>query len=234
MTVSDADADATPSQDRSQEQPPVEATSATPTEEPSETAPEEPSETPPETPIDSPAEPAGLPYGAWPSPITADLIVAGSVGLGQPTIDGDDVYWLESRPTEAGRNVLVRRTSDGASRDLTPPPWNVRSRVHEYGGGAYAVRDGLVGFSNDADGRLRPLDARAAAAPRPPPPPPTAGRALRYADLTLDPARDRLICVRENHTGGGEPVNSLVAVSLNPTGDGEPGLVLASGADFIS
>src|SRR5687768_3715571 len=173
MTVSDADADATPSQDRSQEQPPVEATSATPTE--------EPSETPPETPIDSPAEPAGLPYGAWPSPITADLIVAGSVGLGQPTIDGDDVYWLESRPTEAGRNVLVRRTSDGATRDLTPPPWNVRSRVHEYGGGAYAVRDGLVVFSNDADGRLYRLDAGDEAATPHPLTPPTEGRVLRYA-----------------------------------------------------
>ncbi len=84
-------------------------------------------------------EPTVAPYGSWASPISADLIVAGTVGLGEPALDGDDVYWLESRPTEAGRTVLVRRTPDGRTRDVTPPPWDVRSRVHEYGGGAYIL-----------------------------------------------------------------------------------------------
>ena len=95
------------------------------------------------------APPTSAPYGSWVSRITADRIVAGTVGLGQPAIDGETIYWVESRPIEAGRNVLVRRTADGAVRDLLPPPWNVRSRAHEYGGGAYAVRDGVVVFSHD-------------------------------------------------------------------------------------
>ena len=181
-----------------------------------------------------PARPNVAPYGAWTSPITADLVVAGSIRLGQPVIDGDDVYWIEGRPTEAGRNVLVRRAPDGATTDVTPAPWNVRSRVHEYGGGAYAVRDGLVVFSHDADGRLYRLDARDPSATPQPLTPPTDGRGLRYADLVFDPARNRLICVRENHTGSGEPVNSLVAVPLTQSGDGAPGTVLAGGADFVS
>jgi dipeptidyl aminopeptidase/acylaminoacyl peptidase len=179
-------------------------------------------------------EPRIAPYGSWVSPITADLIVAGSVGLGQPALDGEDVYWVEGRPAEAGRHVLVRRTPDGATRDVTPPPWNVRSRVHEYGGGAYAVRDGLVVFSHDADGRLYRLDARDETVAPVPLTPQTEDRALRYADLIFDPGRQRIVCVREDHTAGGEPVNSLVAVSLTPTEAGDPGDVLAGGTDFIS
>ncbi|HUP20387.1 MAG TPA: S9 family peptidase, partial [Gemmatimonadota bacterium] len=165
--------------------------------------------------------------------ITADLIVAGAVGLAQPALDGDDVYWIEGRPVEAGRNVLVRRTPDGELSDVTPPPWNVRSRVHEYGGGAYAVRDGIAVFSNDVDARLHRLDVGDGSEPRPLTPP-TDELSVRYADLVFDPARDRLVCVRESHDGDGEPVNCLVAVALEPAGDGDPGTVLAEGADFYS
>ena len=94
------------------------------------------------------------PYGSWKSPLTAELIVAGTVGLEQIALDGPDIYWVEARPTEAGRYVLVRRTPGGTAADVTPPPFNVRSRVHEYGGGAYAVADGTVFFSHFADQRL--------------------------------------------------------------------------------
>ena len=180
--------------------------------------------------------PKVAPYGSWASPITADRIVAGTVGLGQPAIDGETIYWVESRPIEAGRNVLVQRTADGAVRDLLPPPWNVRSRAHEYGGGAYAVRDGVVVFSHDGDGRLYRFDAHDRAADPVPLTPPVDDRALRYADLLLDPARDRVVCVREDHRGGGrgEPANALVAVSLSPPPGGDEGEILADGADFVS
>ena len=86
--------------------------------------------------------PTTSPYGSWASPITTDLILAESVGLGQIALDGDDVYWVELRPLEAGRQVVVKRTPDGAGSDVTPAPFNVRTRVHEYGGGAYAVSGG--------------------------------------------------------------------------------------------
>ncbi len=94
------------------------------------------------------------PYGSWRSPITADLIVSSSVGVSQPAIDGDDVYWLESRPTEGGRSVIVRRTADGSTHDINPAPLNARTRVHEYGGGDYLVHNGSVYFANFADQRL--------------------------------------------------------------------------------
>ena len=94
------------------------------------------------------------PYGAWPSTIGIDDLLADSVRLGAPWIDGDDVYWLEGRPQEGGRTALVRREPDGSTSDVTPPPFDVRSRVHEYGGGAYTVAGGTVAFTNRADGRL--------------------------------------------------------------------------------
>src|SRR6185295_16891880 len=95
--------------------------------------------------------PETAPYGSWKSPITADLIVQGTVGLGQVMLDGEDVYWIEARPAEKGRNVIVRRTPDGTITDVTPAPFNARTRVHEYGGGSYVASDGVVYFSNFAD-----------------------------------------------------------------------------------
>ncbi|UCG81211.1 MAG: S9 family peptidase, partial [Desulfobacterales bacterium] len=84
-------------------------------------------------------EPKVAPYGSWKSPITSDLIVAETIGLGQIVLDGQDVYWTEMRPTEGGRYVVVKRSSDGKTADVTPPAFNVRTRVHEYGGGAFVV-----------------------------------------------------------------------------------------------
>ena len=98
--------------------------------------------------------PISSPYGSWLSPITADLLLGGSVNLSQPRFDGDDVYWLEGRPAERGRNVVVRLAPGGAPQDVTPPGFSARTRVHEYGGGDYAVHDGTVYFANDADQRL--------------------------------------------------------------------------------
>ena len=100
------------------------------------------------------AQPRSAPFGTWTSPITAEMIAGQSVGLSSVCVDGDDIYWLESRPAEGGRVVLVRRAPDGVVSDAVPPPFNVRSRVHEYGGGAYCAHGGRVCFSNFADGRL--------------------------------------------------------------------------------
>ena len=165
------------------------------------------------------------PYGSWQSPITSDLIVAGTVGLGQVRLDGEAVYWIEQRPTEGGRNVIVRRTPDGTIADLTPAPFNARTRVHEYGGGAYAVRDGALYFSNFTDQRL--YHQTGAAEPKPL----TAADGLRYADAVVDTQRSRLICVREDHRlAGQEAVNSLVSIDLA----GGEETVIVSGSDFYS
>src|SRR5207253_11261747 len=94
------------------------------------------------------------PYGSWKSPITSDLIVEGSIGLGQPALDGNDTYWIEVRPQEGGRSCIVRRNSDGEISDVTPRNFNARTRVHEYGGGDYAVSEGTIYFSNYADQRI--------------------------------------------------------------------------------
>src|SRR5437016_8986825 len=107
------------------------------------------------------------PYGPWRSPISSELIVAQSVSLTDVRLDGGHVYWLEGRPQEQGRNVVVRAGLDGgAPVDITPKPFNARTRVHEYGGGAWLVADGSVCFSNFSDGRIY-RQAGGAGAPRP-------------------------------------------------------------------
>src|SRR5687768_17454465 len=137
-----------------------------------------------------------LPYGSWPSAIRIDDVVGDVVRLAEPWIDGDDVYWIEMRPSEGGRSVLVHRAPDGSTTDVTPAPFDVRSRVHEYGGGSYTVAGGIVAFSDRSSGRLYRLDPGGDA-----PQPMTPEGAYRYADLRFDPARRRFLAIREDHTG---------------------------------
>ena len=165
------------------------------------------------------------PYGSWKSPITADLIVSGAVGLGQIALDGDDVYWVEMRPSEGGRMVIVRRSGDGATIDVTPEPYSVRTRVHEYGGGAFLVADGVVFFSNFSDQRVYRQD------PEGEPTAITPEAPLRYADGVFDAVRGRIICVREDHSGEGEPVNVIVAVDAE---DAKTQEILYTGSDFCA
>ena len=165
------------------------------------------------------------PFGEWRSPIGTDRITAESVRLDSVAIDGDRVCWLEGRPSESGRYVLVCREPDGGIHDLTPAPFNVRTRVHEYGGGSFLVHERRVWFANDSDQRLYATKADAAPVALTPEGP------HRYADMRLDERRSRLVCVRESHPDdGGEAVNALVAVPLA----GGEACVLHTGHDFYS
>ena len=160
-------------------------------------------------------------YGTWASPITADLIVADSIRVMFARGEKDAVYWVERRPQEAGRSVLVR----AGVGDVTPPGFNLRTRVHEYGGGSLLIADGVVYFSNFSDQRLyrqRPNEAPVAL---------TAEGPRRYADACIDRSRGRLVCVCEDHgVGDVEPKASIIAVDL------ESGAVetLVEGADFYA
>lgn len=166
-----------------------------------------------------------LPYGAWPSPISVQMVVSGARGLAGVWLDGEDVYWLEGRPEEGGRQVVMRRSGDGAAEDVTPAGFNVRSMVHEYGGGAFVVDGGLVVFSNLSDGCL--YTQRIGEAPRRL----TSEGPLRYADLRVDARRGRVLCVREDHTSEDrEPENAIVAVDLESGAT----TVLVHGRDFFS
>ena len=177
-------------------------------------------------------KPKSVPYGSWQSPITSDLIVAQSIGLNDIRLDGRNVFWLEGRPQEQGRFVIVRAGTKG-NEDLVPKPMNARTRVHEYGGGAWTVDYGVTYFSNFADGRLyRRSDAKPKPEPLTPVPR-TPGRQWRFADGVIDRKRQRWIGVREDHTGEGEARNTIVAVDLRKPGR-EPGRVLVEGHDFFS
>jgi len=164
------------------------------------------------------------PCGSWSSPISAEQIVAGTVTLGQIVADGADIYWSEGRPGEGGRNVICCRREDGTVEDVLPAPFNARSRVHEYGGGAYTVHEGVVYFVHDGDARIYRMDPGAAPAPL------TAPCERRFADLSVDARRGRLLGVSEAHAAQGEPVNSLVAIDIR---SGEV-TTLAAGADFYA
>src|ERR1044072_7830287 len=127
------------------------------------------------------------PYGSWKSPITSEVIVSATIGLGEASLNGDDIYWIEARPSEDGRNVIVRRSPDGQATDMTPAPFNVRTRVHEYGGGAYLITNEAIYFSNFSDNLLyRQVKGGEPQAL-------TSDSKMRYADFVLDSERHRLI-----------------------------------------
>ncbi len=169
------------------------------------------------------------PYGAWRSPIGAELLAAASISLGALQIDNGDLYWVEGRPLEGGRYVIVKRTADGQTRDVTPAGYNARTMVHEYGGGAYIVQDATVYFCNFSDQRLyrqTPTAAPEAITPEPP-----TARGLRYADLRVNADGRWLVCVRESHQADGVVINELVAL---PTDGGAEPRVLTTGYDFYA
>ena len=168
------------------------------------------------------------PYGSWASPITTDALLKRVVHLRNQMLrwDGDDLYWSELRPDEGGRIVVCRREADGTTADVTPRHFNARSRVHEYGGGHYAVKSGTIYFTNFKDQRLYRQDS--GGGPRAI----TPEGDVRHADMVVDEARGRVIAVREDHaTGAREAVASLVALDVD--GRRDP-ITLAAGNDFYS
>jgi dipeptidyl aminopeptidase/acylaminoacyl peptidase len=173
---------------------------------------------------------APLPSGAWPTPITSDLVVRAAARLGEVVVDGDDVWWSESRPAEGGRSVIVRRSADGTVSDVLPRPWNARTRVHEYGGGAWTVSGGTLWFTEFTDQRLYRLNA-GSDAPVAVTPQPSVPAGVRHADLRVTPD-GAVLAVRETHPpsgGAADVVNELVRV--RPDGSAES---VVTGPDFVS
>ncbi len=160
------------------------------------------------------------PYGTWTSPITSSRVSAGSLRLSQPRLDRGELFWLEGRPDEGGRQVLV-----GPGGDLTPAGMSAQTLAHEYGGGDYAVRDGVVVFSNLEDQRVYRMHAHGGV------PEPLTAAGSRYADFEIAPDGHWLVAVEERPREGAEPENRLVAIPLKRSG---PPRVVAAGHDFVS
>ena len=171
-----------------------------------------------------------LPYGAWPSPITAEMLATAGVGLGEVHLDDGIVYWTEMRPTEGGRGVVCKGDPHTAAVDVTPAGFDARTRVHEYGGGSYTVHHGTVYLSNRPDARLyRQPDGGS-----PEPITPDTDGAHRYADGTITPDGRWWIGIRERHDLGPEVADVVNELVVLPTdGSAEP-RVLATGRDFYS
>lgn len=165
------------------------------------------------------------PYGTWESIVSTSLLTAQGARLSNPILDGETLYWLESHPSEGGRVGLWRQSPEGTPELVVPAPYNVRTRVHEYGGGAYAVRLGVVVFSDFTSGRVYRLSDDG------PVPLTPSSSDFRYADLRVHAGRGLVLAVRETHSPTAEPVNEIVALRLDEEG---PGTVLVSGADFYS
>ena len=177
-----------------------------------------------------PGPPTVAPYGSWRSTIAPEAIVSGFVRLAEVRWDGDDLLWLEGRPDDGGRATLVRLRPGGVPEDVGMAGMNVRTRVHEYGGGAYLAGGDVCVISDFATGQLLRIGPGRAGRPI------TAEGAWRYADLELDAARGRLLAVREDHTGPGEAVNALVAIPVEGAAAADPAAVevLVAGSDFFA
>ena len=165
-------------------------------------------------------------FGSWESPITTDLMLGDSVGLGEISIFADDAYWIEMRPQEKGRYVVVKYSADGQQTDAIPPEYNARSRVHEYGGGSYLMTEKGLVFTNFSDQALYLVNSSNDCFKL------TNNKSCRYADMIYDKNNNRLICVREDHSNENiEAINTIVAVSLSESKNEK---ILVEGADFYS
>ena len=174
-------------------------------------------------------KPRVAPFGSWKSQISAEAVAAGEVRLSQLQVSQGHLYWAETRPLERGRVTIMCKPPGAPEREAVPPDFNCRTRVHEYGGGAFLAHGPSLYCSNFTDQRLYRIEPNKLPVPITPEPAVLAG--LRYADGRLTPDGRLILCVREDHTRGGEPVNELVLVSEQ--GTQEP-IVLAGGRDFYA
>src|SRR5579883_1267371 len=168
-------------------------------------------------------------FGCWKSPITSALLTSSGIGFSEFQFSNGNLYWLESRPNEAGRVAVVRCAPNGSPSDALPRDYNARTRVHEYGGGAYFIHQDTIFFTNFKDQRLYRLDPNGA--PRAITPEPPQPGSLRYADGRVTPDGRTIVCVRERHQPGSEAINELVALPAD--GSEEPHIV-ACDYDFYS
>ncbi|MDH4145681.1 MAG: prolyl oligopeptidase family serine peptidase [Acidimicrobiia bacterium] len=177
------------------------------------------------------------PYGAWPSPITPELIVAGAASLTDLARWGGSTLWSELRPDEGARCQIVCRDRDGAVRDVLADGFSARTRVHEYGGAAWWLAGEHVVFANWSDQRLYGQRLDVGAVPVPLSAAPDEPHAWRFADGVVTPDGRWTICVREDHSAGAEARNEVVAVPLAPLTGGlgpEAPIVLVSDHDFVA
>ncbi len=171
--------------------------------------------------------PRTLPYGSWRSPVSTDLITGSTVGLIGGTFDGGTAFWVESHASQGGRASLWTQAADSTRTELTPEH-NVRSAVHEYGGGAFAVSDEICVFSDHPSHGVFVVEG--GARPRPI----AAGGLMRYGGFVVRPRQRSVVCVREDHTDSDlDCVNTLVSLSLD-TDNADGGRIVAAGADFFS
>ncbi|MET0146866.1 MAG: S9 family peptidase [Ilumatobacteraceae bacterium] len=174
-----------------------------------------------------------MPYGSWPTPVTSELVVRSKRTPTGVALDGGDVWWSESRPEEGGRNVVRRQWADGTVTDVLAAPWNARSAVHEYGGGAWWVSGDVLWFTDWASQRVHRVDTSTTTTGTEPvalTPQPAVGRGLRYADGDVSPDGTTILCVREQH-GEGEVVNTIVRFAAAVPSVPE---VVVDGPDFVS
>jgi dipeptidyl aminopeptidase/acylaminoacyl peptidase len=168
------------------------------------------------------------PYGSWSSSISAELITRATPSVSFLQSYGDALYWVEGRPWEAGRNVIMRRDRHGTVSDLLPAPFSHQSKVHEYGGMAYTLDDNHLYFVNAADQRIYCQHLQHPTSPVPL----TPKGPWRFADLIVDAQHQRLIAVCEEHSTERQPENYLAAIALNNTSPIIDKLV--AGADFYA
>jgi len=177
--------------------------------------------------------PITAPFGSWSSPITSDLVATAQINLVDVLLDGDDLYWIEGRPQEAGRHVLIRHRDDGTNVDVTAAPFSARTRAHEYGGAGAVVAGGVGYLSNFQDQRLYRIAVSGSPVPLTPAPPlDNLDAGLRYADGRVDTTRNLWIGVREDHLDRStQAINTIVTLNLRSEG---AGTILVGGNDFYS
>jgi len=178
--------------------------------------------------------PKRLPYGSWPSPISAHSLVEGVSTVTDIFVDGEDVWWSESRPDEGGRIAIMLHPKDGRPHEVTPPDANVRSRVHEYGGGAWFVADAFLYYVEFRDQRIRRISPEGKIKALTPEPP--ENQSWRFADGRIMPDGASIVCIREVHfhLDDGvvvEPDNQIVSIATDGSFEIRE---LVVGADFYA
>ena len=163
----------------------------------------------------------------WESPITEDDVIHESLNISDIHIDGDDIYWIEKRDDEDGRNVIIKKDNNGNVTDVIPNKFNAKTNVHEYGGGAFSVSNGIVVFSNYPDNRLYKLSGTDSI----PDPITKKDPNMKYANIEFDKFRNRIIAIQEDQTNPQDVVNSLVSIDLKSPNNI---ITIQSGSDFYA